>query len=428
MPAVPRQKACNACADSKRRCDKQLPECQRCLDRDVDCVYPQPKRRRKDAPARGGQELAASQNYGDIDALGSGFSFDFGDWGTMGAADPPDMIIPYIPSLPMSVASPSAQGTAPESTTISGLCSPYLWFLHGETWDLRHSPHDPACVTTVELEPFIRAVEEMLQCWVRNGHNSFIHGRLFEKGMPTCLQDAFTTLAAYVGRTPAVKETILQIAHDRASVLVHQSTPTAAGAKGILDHLARVQALFVYEFIQLFDVSARLRASAERLLPTLRRWVVQMWEVVRQYQGEDSSIGRHPLQWMATNFDREYDASSEVWRLWILTESVRRTHLVVDTVMNIQEIMTVGIAECPGSVMFTGRRGLWEAQSALKWVELCSAGDKPPCLVPPLHPGPLISQYAAEEFDDFAIFYWTFIIGSDKIQYWIDKSSKTGGT
>jgi hypothetical protein len=291
---------------------------------------------------------------------------------------------------------------------------------------MHHSDQEPACVTDVELEPFIRAVEEMLQFWVRNGYNSFIHRRLYEKGMPTCLQDAFTTLAAYTGRSPAVKETILQIAEERSSALTRGDSPTAGGAQGILAHLARVQALFVYEFIRLFDGSVRLRASAEQQLPTLRQWVIRLWEVVKQYRGEDSLLSHRPPQWAAREFDLEYHASLEMWRLWILTESVRRTHVVVDTIANVYQTMTTGWADCTGAVMFTARRGLWEAESAVKWFELSCA--EPPLLVPSLQPGPLIAQYAAEEFDDFAKMFWTYIAGKDKIQCWIDRSNKISRT
>lgn len=417
MSAIPRQKACIACADSKRRCDKQLPKCQRCLDRDVDCVYPQPKRRRRDPVARDSQaeELPALQNYADGDALGGGL--DFGGWGADLDVPLSDVMIPYVPTPSAPIADLSAQGVVLESGDISST----PWFLRDETWVLHYGNHEPGCVTTVELESFIQAVEEMLQCWTRNGYNSFIHRRLYEKGMPTCLQDAFTTFATYNGRTPAVKEIILQIAEERASALVRQSPPTAGGAQGILAHLARVHALFIYQFIRLFDGSVRLRASAERQLPTLRQWVVLMWEAIKQ--AEYSSLGHRPLQWAASGFDREYDASSEIWRLWILTESVRRTHLVVDTIANTYQMMTRGWADCTGGVMFTARRGLWEVESSMKWFELSCA--KPPLLVPSLRPGPLISQYAADEVDDFAKLLWTFIVGTDKIQCWVDRSNKT---
>ncbi|KAI0883620.1 uncharacterized protein GGS22DRAFT_167555 [Annulohypoxylon maeteangense] len=407
MAGIHRQKACIACADSKRKCDKQLPECQRCLDRDVDCVYPEPKRRRRDYITHNTQAGVPSlDNYAGGDTLESGLNL--GDWGSVGEVDfdvsLSDMI-PYIPTV------------IPEGDGISS--PPYPWFLQDETWAMQHTNEEAACMTFSELEPLIRAVEEMLRCWVSNGHNSFIHRRLYEKGMPMCLQDAFTTLATYVSRSPAMTETILQIAEERSSTLARQGLPVADGTRGMLNHLAHVQALFVYEFIRLFDGSIRFRASADKQLPILRGWVADMWEAVKRYRGEDDS---HQSSWMTSEFDREYGSASEIWRLWILTESVRRTHLIIDTVINVYQIMTRGWAECTGGVMFTARRGLWDAESALEWLEMSRA--KPPLLVPSLKPGPLISQHTADEVDDFAKMFWTYIIGPDKIRYWIYKTDK----
>ncbi|KAI2783745.1 hypothetical protein F4815DRAFT_457775 [Daldinia loculata] len=434
MPAIPRQKACIACADSKRRCDKQLPECQRCLDRDVDCVYPQPKRRRRNPIARVSrpEELPAIQSHADADADAdadvSGGGLDFGDWGAMGAADLDvslsDVIMSYIPSPPAHVASQPTQRLALESDDISS--TPCPWFLGDETWIMQHSQKQPATSANVELEPFIRAVEEMLHFWVRNGYNSFIHRRLYDKGLPMCLQDAFTTLATYVSRTQAMKETILQIAEWRSSALASQGPCAAGGAQGIRAQLARIHALFVYQFILLFDGSVRSRAHAEKQQPTLRQWVTQMCEVAKRYRGEDIfAQDNRPPQWTVSKFDREYDASSKMWQLWILIESVRRSQLIIDTISNIYDTLTKGWADCTGAVMFTARRGLWEADSAVKWVELSSAEE--PLLVPSLQPGPLISQYNADEFDDLVQVVWTCIVGTDKMKSWIDKSSKAIG-
>ncbi|KAM5385186.1 hypothetical protein ACJZ2D_001147 [Fusarium nematophilum] len=313
MPATPRQKACITCAESKCRCDKQLPECQRCLDRDVDCRYPPSKRRPRGPTARhqepAGEASAQRDDAGagilvdaDIEALGSN-GLDLGDWGEMAAdglyVSLPDIMIPYaapVPSGQAPRANLSTQRVGPESDEMLGKSpSSCPWFLRAETWDMQqHTNQEPACVTTVELEPFVRAVEGMLGCWIKNVHNGFTHRRLYEHGMPACIQDAFTTLAAYKGCTPAVKDTILQIAEDRSHALVIEgAVPATAsgggGAQGILNRLARVQALFVYEFMRLFDGSVRHRASAEKQLPTLRRWVTDLWESVRRFEGNKTS-------------------------------------------------------------------------------------------------------------------------------------------
>ncbi|KAI8954445.1 hypothetical protein F4801DRAFT_587537 [Xylaria longipes] len=452
MAAIPRrQKACIPCAESKRRCDKELPECRRCIDRDLDCVYPQPKKRRRDlGTARESQavqtpfvtsiderEQAGDPIYPSInnntssDVIG-GSDFDFGYWDSA-AADTLEMpflydaIIPYVPTTASAPSLYPDRGLGVDNSTNSHSKLGVPFFLRDETFAIEHREEDPACVATVEMEPFIGEVEKMLQSWVTNGFNGFIHRRLYDKGMPTCVQDAFTTFAAYANRTPATKETILQIADDRASALAHQAVrPVANGVQEIWAHLARVHALFVYVFIRLFDGSVRMRASAEQQLPTLRSWVTQMWETVKRHRWDDyPSVkdGRRPFLRTSGKFHSDYDTATEIWQLWILTESVRRTQLIIDTVLNTFRIMTVGWAECEGYSMCTIRRGLWDAESAVKWFNLCRGNAKSPLMAPSLTPGPMISQYPAGEFDDFAKLCWSFVVGTDKIQCWVDNSS-----
>ncbi|KAI1463214.1 uncharacterized protein F4812DRAFT_468851 [Daldinia caldariorum] len=488
MPAIPRQKACIACADAKRRCDKQLPECQRCLDRDVDCVYPQPKRRRRNLPRSTGTSTGIHQ-LGDIplvqdpvpvdadaDADVPVPGLDFVDWGAIEHADLEvslsDMLMPYLQPEPAHTYTHVANQPAPRialegddndgnntrGTITSG--SGGAWFLGDETWVLQHNQHNkPAKTSTnVELEPFVRAVEEMLHSWVRNGHNSFIHRRLYNhsssssthggRDMPACLEDAFTTLATYVGRTPAMHDTILRIAERRSSALVSgrpdprcASSPPGeegdgdggSGTQGIRAQLARVHALFVYQFVLLFDGAVRARAHAERQLPTLRRWVAQLCAAARGYRGEDLVFPQDNHQHNnnnnnsnnnSSNFDRDYETAAGLWQLWILIESVRRSQLVIDTVCNVYDALTRGWADCTGAVMFTARRGLWEADSAMRWFELSSSSGGEPLLVPALVPGPLIFQHSADEFDDFVRVVWACVIGADKMKSWVDRSSK----
>lgn len=48
IPLSTRQKNCNTCVQSKRRCDRQTPICSRCAERDVPCTYGKPKKRKLD--------------------------------------------------------------------------------------------------------------------------------------------------------------------------------------------------------------------------------------------------------------------------------------------------------------------------------------------------------------------------------------------
>jgi hypothetical protein len=266
MSTVLRQKSCNACAESKRRCDRQLPQCRRCLDRDEDCVYPQRKRRRKERGPRVIEEASIPGDHASANTIGD--NFNFGEWDTLENHELDvsvlDGLVPSMPLLPplgLMDNRLTQDGGLTESENLSIV--PKIWFLQDETWVMEHIRERPELVTEVEQEAFLHSVYEMLQCWVKSGHNGFIHRRLYEKGMPTCLQDAFTTLATYIARTPAVKETILQIAEERSLALARERLPAATGLQAILAHLSRVQALFVYEYIRLLDGSVRLRVSAE---------------------------------------------------------------------------------------------------------------------------------------------------------------------
>ncbi|KAH8649373.1 hypothetical protein BX600DRAFT_475018 [Xylariales sp. PMI_506] len=423
MSAPRRQKACNACANSKRKCDRQMPECQRCLDRDIDCDYPRPKRRRRDPPAgdndRAGNLLALQSHVDPM--LGS--AVDFGNWNPLDIPsldiDPVEFPMPYAP---LRSPTPVLELTSAEFLTDGDSDlnkSPPPWFLEEESWETLRTRPKQSCTASVVPDSFVHVTDAMLQQWITNGNNGFIHSRLYENGLPTCLQDAFTTLSTYSNRTPAVKDTILQIAEQRAASLILQESLEDGRTKSLLSHLARVQALFVYEYIRLFDGSVRQRALAERELPTLRHWVKQMWEAVKRYRGEEYLTRCPSLQWTSPS-EGEVVPSAEIWRSWIVTESARRTHIIVTSTLNMYQIMKGEWAQCDSDIMITVRRGLWEAPSASRWLEMCSA--KPPLLVPSTQPEVMISEHAADEVDDFAKTYWTFIVGTDKIQSWVDRS------
>ncbi|KAJ5247360.1 hypothetical protein N7468_002343 [Penicillium chermesinum] len=329
-----------------------------------------------------------------------------------------DGLIPYIPPLSAPISEIPHAAITPQSRSLSLLHSK-PWFLEDQTWIKQHKNEDPACKTFASLEPFLNDVRNMLDSWIQNGHSSIIHRRLYESGMPRCLQDAYTTVASYNSRTAAMTPTILQIADERATTLIQQGLPTERGSKGLQLHLACVQALFFYQLIRLFDGSILHRASAERQISTLRQWVTWMCEVAKIHQQEDLDLNTDPFGWTSP-FDREYNAATKLWRLWILTESIRRTQVVVDTVLNLYQLMVHGWSDCSGAVMVTARRGLWEADSAIKWVNLSRADT--PLLVPSMQPGHYLSEYPAAEFDGFVHMLWRFIAGPDKIQHWVEKS------
>lgn len=508
MPII--RKCCIPCANSKRKCDKK-PECSRCIDRDIECTYPLPKRPRRrrissfgndhgvvenGIPAVSSQPLPTlmtgsglgnevnanstdiyfANRWESMETISSGFDLSLPELESfpyipMGLPPTTTATLDSLPALPAQSTS-SWNFEQLQDTAIVNPPRPRPWFLQTDTWALRHcSETVTQCSALLELEPFISGVEDMLRTWVQEGHNNFIHRQLYAQGMPPCLQDAFTTLATYESRTPAIKNTILQIAEDRAARLVSQqenpnnasdgSVGTGGVAQEIRIQLARVQALLVYESIRLFDGEIRVRASAEKQIPTMRRWVTTLRETTKRYGGDDLPLNidsninidddDHDDNTITNNahitqtqqqrnphethpHKQDYTTQTHLWHAWLLAESVRRTHLIVDAVCNIYQTLTQGWAECGGAVMFTARAGLWDARSASAWCRLVHdvrvrmRGRNPLLLAHSLDPGALVDEgYAVGEFDAFARVYWGFILGRERMEWWVERSEGVGG-
>lgn len=418
MPANFRPKACRACSESKRKCDKQRPECRRCIDRGVDCVYPQPKPRHRRLISQLNEYDAGQLNHGS-DTSEYAASIDFlEDWG-LPAADSLEMpgtrtAFPLDAAIPTVGLDISHDFTVSSNVNSLKLFEP-LWFLREETWTLQSVSDAPACAAIIQLEPFVENVNEELRLWTKAGHNSFIHEQLYGKQMHPTLQLAFTMLCTYYSRTRAVEETVLRIAEERSSFLVRQQIPPQNDVRNLKTQLAQVFALFIYEFILLFNGSVRFRASAEEQLSALRQRVRHLYESAKTYKGEPH---HGSIQWAASEYEAQYESVVEAWQIWALIESIRRTHLIVETTLNIYEIVRTGFAECTGAAMLTVRSGLWETSSALRWFQICC--EKAPLLVPSLEPEPILAKHDATEIDGFVKMYWKYLVGEERMKAWVN--------
>ncbi len=192
--AVPtRQKACIPCAESKRRCDKLFPRCQRCLDRDVDCAYPQRKRRRREHPLHPTETaqdpaLSLAQNLNSTEEN----IIDDDSWDAIEATDL-ELFLSEVPdvSLLSVPGSASTYPTAPPADRSHAVSHTDAWFLRPETWELKDCTEPKESVTFIRMETFITGVKEMLHDWVSTGTNGFVHQRLYERSMPACCARCF---------------------------------------------------------------------------------------------------------------------------------------------------------------------------------------------------------------------------------------------
>lgn len=305
------------------------------------------------------------------------------------------------------------------------------WFLETDTWTIyyidseRHNEH--SVVHMSDFKQFIQTVKNWLSQWVRDTHCPFLHKQLYsESGLPSCLQDAFAAVAMYESKNDKNEEVIMGIIEEKANKLVNN--PSFLPDSGVevqsslrtVEQLARVQALFIYQFIRLFDGDIRQRAQAEVLIPTLKDWNNKLWESANLDASLETSFGIAGLFSQGLGAKILDDPSGQQWCDWLLAESVRRIWLIGNYVQGVYLMMRDRQTGCSGGVSFTVRRGLWDAQSAATWMWLVR--NKDPLFVPCHETDLMIPFVEAPEVDVLCLSIMGIMWGAPRLDFWVSKS------
>jgi hypothetical protein len=253
-----------------------------------------------------------------------------------------------------------------------------------------------------------------------------MHRQLYDGYIPECVEDAYTSLAAYNAASPSAKKTALRIIESRVSKLVSQTQEEMDGicSSLLLDtltHLSRTQALFIYQLVRLFDGDIRSRAQAEGHMETLDRWGTQLLEsaqldcaaaevladtgsdpstaslgtVTASSNGNSTSTSTatqtNPLltsnlDLFATNititpnnnpFTLPASAPpATLYKTWLLSESIRRIYIASIYMQSIYQTLKRGWSVCPGGIAFTAQSGLWDASGCYDWVKVLRDGGR----------------------------------------------------
>ncbi|KAF5858750.1 hypothetical protein ETB97_003804 [Aspergillus alliaceus] len=387
MNSLSRRKACNSCIKGKRRCDLQHPACGRCVTKGVHCEY---RSTRLHDPPPTSSPACQDQDYSLTDIVGPVHT----DTSSSGLLYP--FALTGYPLLPLGHLSEI--------------------FLSPDSWSLvrRISTTDQAFDAS-SLIKIVRTIQQWLKQWVLEGSTLFIHPHLYPGRLPSCLQDAYTSAAAYFLQNPSNKDITNPIIEERVSELLAEPTPSS-----LTDHLARVQALLVYQIICLFDGDDHQRSIAERRIPTLISWSSQMLECAR--------ISSEYIQLAQSGHGPQEPRQEALWKAWILGESVRRTWMIRTTIVAVYELLKWGRTSCAGGVKFTARAGLWEAPTAQRWVAACQQQDV--LFLSGADANRLFVQTRPNEVDVFVHFILTVIFGLEAVVTWVRNTgySQTGTT
>ena len=416
----PWRKACVPCTRAKRGCDKHLPACQRCVEKGMSCQYPsgRPYARRAVRTPR----TAESPELSPLNSLHHPRAEKTVAPGNFAASNNPreDGTDEEFPILNSS--SPVNNDTQVANSS---------WFLQTDTWTIYNLDsalhNENPNVHVSDFKQFIQAIRKWLSQWVRDAHCPFLHKQLYsESGLPPCLQDAFAAVASYESKNDKNEEVIMRIIEEKANKLLNEPssvTDSGVGAPSSLrtaEQLARVQALFIYQFIRLFDGDIRQRAQAEALIPTLNGWNNKLWESANVDACLQTSFGFSGLFSQGLGAKRLDDPSGQQWHDWLLAESVRRIWLIGSYVQCVYLTMRDCQTGCSGGVSFTARRGLWDAQSATTWMRLVRSKD--PLFVRCHETDLMIPFVEAPEVDMLCLSIMGIMWGALKLDFWVSKS------
>ncbi|EPE02475.1 rna polymerase ii mediator complex component [Ophiostoma piceae UAMH 11346] len=289
-----------------------------------------------------------------------------------------------------TTASGGTGGTRDNSPQSTRQC--WAWFLDEQAWTIEEKDETLTLSTSFSgafLLRYITTVQGWIGRWTTTGECPFIHSHLYIARFPTDLQVAYMTYIAYANRVPGNTEMILKIVEDQASKLVADSGaglghdicfPTGASSDSciracrtsLLDQLARLQSLIIYQAIGLFDGDIRLRHLAEGRLAFLIEWSRHLLDSARQkFAASPTAIIDITLALQ----DGPMDSLEHPWYLWILTESIRRTWLVATSIEGVYYMIQRGWHPCPGGVMLTTQEGIWNAKGSQAWEKLCTEND-----------------------------------------------------
>ncbi|KAI8672990.1 Zn(2)-C6 fungal-type domain-containing protein [Fusarium sp. Ph1] len=405
-----KQTSCFACVETKRRCDKKLPSCSRCLDRDMVCTYPRVPPRRQGPQS----DPAHIETTPDVGFSGVWAPIDFDgdedsssqvglvpDSALLDSALAASLFCPSFNLLP--TPSSSAMVDPPVSVQLTRRFGDLDWFLQPQAWTVafHYQPTDAIPPASV-FSNFIRGLQDWLSRFVRNGHNPFIHRHLYsESGYPQCIQDAYSAIAISNAATAENENIVGAISSTHISNLLNSDSASSSISFNTLsarDHLARTQALLIHILLALFSSSIQRRARAESLMSTLHAWNTQLWESINQDTTFAPLLQNITPAYGGTHIG-EVDPVPALYRVFVLSSpSVEPGYFAISP----QVSTTVSEANSP--------RARWEAV----------ARHTDPLFIYSLHGPSLLERgVGAAQVDEFARHLFTVMWGMEKVESWV---------
>lgn len=353
-----RRKSCDACFKGRRKCDRDYPTCGTCRRTKKGCHYAYapvssaglPDNTRS-ADTNAAHEFPSDLDLSFIDLVADHYDFLSGqgqrvsDAASSTADNSPASLqrTPGAHSLSSSsLSSSDARPTVPklnipnflgglgEVQRVEGSTDSWQWVI-GE---LRRCPHDLAT----------------------RGETLFMHKHLYRDAMPRAIRAALGTSAAFCTLDEdrrqllfrALDAEVLELLHDPPLMdggkgwgqpgMGDVSISSGGGSSGLtlIEELARLQALTLYQMMRMFGGGLEQRLVVEQQRGLMTTWALRLLRRSRAElgRGSDGVPGA--------------DGRAGCWHSWIVAESIRRTVLVVYMFYGMYSLATEGFcAELP---------------------------------------------------------------------------------
>ncbi|KAL4995601.1 hypothetical protein BDV10DRAFT_174415 [Aspergillus recurvatus] len=152
--------------------------------------------------------------------------------------------------------------------------------------------------------------------FARQGETIFIHGQLYRESMPQSIGMAFGISSSSCLLSDANRATLFRTVNTEVNELLSSAEQTT-----LLDELARLQALLLYQTIRFFHGTIEQRLTAEQQQGVL---MTRALKLLSRSQSELNSV----------TSDRD---------TWVLAECIRRTVIIVYMVYGVNSICRDGI-------------------------------------------------------------------------------------
>ncbi|KAI0140705.1 hypothetical protein BJ166DRAFT_108787 [Pestalotiopsis sp. NC0098] len=435
--AIPpsRQKNCHTCVQSKRRCDRRMPICSRCAEKNVVCDYSMTRTAiQADRRVRQDRSTTFATDATDLEsAVASNplFGHDLGSEADYMRPIDADFVPDFYAESPLRIPGDTGSNDVLMGDHVDNFIGSdmpastdqWLVALDGDSvverpdtpadeeitqsyqkmasvcnnitpWHL-HDPSTPLYHIMTRIKAFVTDMA------TRNA-TPFMHRLLYRDYTPECIVSCFSTSVLYANRTPMNTAMVMRALHGGASDLV--TTESARFVTTTTERLARAQALLMYQVIRLFDGDITLRAQAEKDIPLLNAWLVELCKM------------RNNLSTVARLEHGVEKPQPPEWERWIFAESVRRTIVMAYSVLSLYELLKNPDCEedpDPWSYMhrWTLSRHLWEAKSP---AEFRRAWAEKPHFVMENHSFQrFLEQGRGADVDEFAAILLSVYIGVD---------------